>query len=105
MVSVSWGPPCLPGATPSHLLCFVASLLLVCPSSLSPVSTPIPFFFFFCSSSGLQSQKRTLHPANRQLPVLNHFVSSGLIFFKYKTGKDVPGGSAVKNLPDTQEVS
>lgn len=43
---------------------------------------PHSFFFFFCSSSCLQSQKTSLRPANRRLPVLNHFVSSGLIFFQ-----------------------
>ena len=80
-VSVSWGPPCLPRATPSRLLCFVASLLLVFPSSPSSVCIPTPFFFF-SSSSCLQSQKTSLRPANRRLPVLNHFVSSGLIFFQ-----------------------
>ena len=90
VVSVSWGPPCLPGATPSNLFCCVASSLLVCPfttSCLPPQSLlPSFFFFFFCSSSSsLQSQKRTLRPANRQLPVFHHFVSLGLICFKYKT--------------------
>ena len=49
-VSVSWGPPCLPGATPSHLLCLVASLLLVCPSSPSSVYIPTPFFLLILLS-------------------------------------------------------
>ena len=49
VVSVSWGPPCLPGATPSNLFCCVASSLLVCPFTTSclPPQSLLPSFFFF----------------------------------------------------------
>lgn len=109
VVSVSWGPARLPGATPSRLPCRVASSPLVCPfspSCLPPQSLLPSFFFFFIHPPpGLQSQKRTLHPAPRQLPVFHHSVCLGLMFFKYKTVKDLPGGSALKNLPAIQEMS
>lgn len=99
--------PAFPVACPLPCSILTPGLPLLSLLSPSSVSPPLLFFLFFFvhPPPSLQSQKRTLHPATRQLPVFHHSVCLGLMFFKYKTVKDLPGGSALKNLPAIQQMS